>query len=131
MYSLQGILLVVVVFPLASQSASIERRAITCLRVGTTATATWINSAGRTCTFTGIVGSNYGASSSGSGEYVSRFPKKASDWIGLTDYVAIRVTAAAEPDAQAPRLEMSIPRIASLTTFALTLTVQVEELGMN
>lgn len=41
---------------------------ITCLKVGATATATWTNSAGQTCTFTGVVGSNYGANSAGSGE---------------------------------------------------------------
>jgi hypothetical protein len=39
--------------------------------------------------------------------------------------------AVAELDALAPPLEMSIPRIASLTIFALTSTVQVEELGTN
>ncbi|CCF44160.1 hypothetical protein CH063_03261 [Colletotrichum higginsianum] len=46
-----------------------EKRAITCLRVGSTATASWTNSAGQTCTFTGVVGSNYGANLAGSGDY--------------------------------------------------------------
>ncbi|KAH6693554.1 hypothetical protein F5X68DRAFT_187373 [Plectosphaerella plurivora] len=52
-----------------AQEAEIEKRAITCLRVGVTATARWTNSAGQTCTFTGVVGSNYGANSAGSGDY--------------------------------------------------------------
>ncbi|TQN71911.1 hypothetical protein CSHISOI_03591 [Colletotrichum shisoi] len=48
-----------------------EKRAITCLKVGSTATASWTNSAGQTftCTFTGVVGSNYGANLAGSGDY--------------------------------------------------------------
>lgn len=41
---------------------------ITCLDVGSTATATWTNSDGQTCSFTGVVGSNYGSTSDGSGE---------------------------------------------------------------
>jgi hypothetical protein len=51
-----------------AQDAELDKRAITCLRVGATATARWTNSAGQTCTFTGVVGSNYGANSAGSGE---------------------------------------------------------------
>ncbi|KAF5024393.1 hypothetical protein F66182_3479 [Fusarium sp. NRRL 66182] len=61
----------VVILLLASLSVAspaIEKRAITCLRVGQTATATWTNSAGRRCTFTGVVGSNYGANPAGSGD---------------------------------------------------------------
>ncbi|KZL70461.1 hydrolytic enzyme protein [Colletotrichum tofieldiae] len=46
-----------------------DKRAITCLKVGATATARWTNNAGQTCTFTGVVGSNYGANSAGSGDY--------------------------------------------------------------
>jgi hypothetical protein len=45
-----------------------NKRAISCLQVGATATARWTNSAGKICTFTGVVGSNYGANPSGSGE---------------------------------------------------------------
>lgn len=44
------------------------KRAVSCLSVGASATARWTNSAGQTCTYTGIVGSNYGANPSGSGE---------------------------------------------------------------
>ena len=47
----------------------LDKRAVTCLTVGSTATATWTNSAGQTCSFTGVVGSNYGSNSAG-GEYV-------------------------------------------------------------
>lgn len=41
---------------------------ITCLDVGTSAIATWTNSDGQACSFTGVVGSNYGSDSDGSGE---------------------------------------------------------------
>ncbi|KAL4807028.1 hypothetical protein BDV18DRAFT_136690 [Aspergillus unguis] len=44
------------------------KRSVTCLTVGSTATATWTNSAGQTCTYTGVVGSNYGTNSAG-GDY--------------------------------------------------------------
>ncbi|KAJ4264495.1 hypothetical protein NW762_005695 [Fusarium torreyae] len=53
---------------LSIASPTIEKRAITCLKVGQTATASWTNSAGKKCTFTGVVGSNYGANPSGSGD---------------------------------------------------------------
>ncbi|KAI9154941.1 hypothetical protein HJFPF1_07502 [Paramyrothecium foliicola] len=50
-------------------SPTLDKRAITCLRVGATATARWTNRAGQSCTFTGVVGSNFGANPSGSGDY--------------------------------------------------------------
>lgn len=40
--------------------------AITCLPIGRTATATWKTDAGQTCTWTGVVGSNFGFNSIGS-----------------------------------------------------------------
>jgi hypothetical protein len=46
----------------------LSKRAISCLQVGATATARWTNSAGKTCTYSGIVGSNYGPNPSGAGE---------------------------------------------------------------
>lgn len=45
-----------------------SKSTISCLQVGASATAQWTNSAGQTCTYTGVVGSNYGANPSGSGE---------------------------------------------------------------
>lgn len=51
-----------------SQESSLDKRSVTCLRVGATATARWTNAAGQSCTFTGVVGSNYGANPAGSGE---------------------------------------------------------------
>ncbi|KAE8364103.1 hypothetical protein BDV27DRAFT_158164 [Aspergillus caelatus] len=48
---------------------NLDKRSITCLTVGESATATWTNSAGQTCTFVGVVGSNYGANSAGNGDY--------------------------------------------------------------
>lgn len=57
---------------LAASSPILQKRAISCLTVGTLATAQWVNSAGETCTYTGLVGSNYGPNPSGSGEYVDQ-----------------------------------------------------------
>jgi hypothetical protein len=47
----------------------LRKRSVTCLTVGATATATWVNSASETCTFVGVVGGNYGTNSEGDGEY--------------------------------------------------------------
>lgn len=47
---------------------AIKKRSVTCLKVGATATATWTNSAGQSCSFVGVVGRNYGTNSAGSGE---------------------------------------------------------------
>ncbi|KAL5339997.1 hypothetical protein BJX70DRAFT_397236 [Aspergillus crustosus] len=47
----------------------LPKRAVTCLTVGSTATARWTNSAGQSCSFAGVVGSNYGTNSAGSGDY--------------------------------------------------------------
>jgi hypothetical protein len=46
----------------------ISKRAITCLKVGAAATARWTDSTGKSCTFSGVVGSNYGTNVAGSGE---------------------------------------------------------------
>ncbi|RBA22053.1 hypothetical protein FPRO05_00400 [Fusarium proliferatum] len=64
-----GSLVVMLLANLSIASPTLEKRAITCLKVGQTATASWTNSAGKKCTFTGVVGSNYGANPSGSGDY--------------------------------------------------------------
>lgn len=45
-------------------------QAITCLTIGSTATATWKNAAGQTCRWSGTVGSNFGRNSVNGGEYV-------------------------------------------------------------
>lgn len=63
-----GSLVVLVLASLSVASPVIEKRSITCLRVGQTATASWTNKAGQKCTFTGVVGSNFGPNPSGSGE---------------------------------------------------------------
>jgi hypothetical protein len=63
-----GSLVILLLASLSIASPVIEKRAITCLKVGQTATASWTNSAGKRCTFTGVVGSNFGANPSGSGE---------------------------------------------------------------
>lgn len=46
----------------------LEKRSITCLKVGATATASWTNSAGKSCKWTGVVGSNFGTNTVNSGE---------------------------------------------------------------
>ncbi|KAK1676227.1 hypothetical protein BDP55DRAFT_767942 [Colletotrichum godetiae] len=53
----------------APSTPELDKRAITCLKVGATATAKWTNSAGKSCTFAGVVGSNYGTNLAGSGDY--------------------------------------------------------------
>ncbi|SMR43057.1 unnamed protein product [Zymoseptoria tritici ST99CH_1A5] len=53
------------IFSLIPLLAATTSAAITCLVVGQSATATWTDAAGRTCRFTGIVGSNYGSNSAG------------------------------------------------------------------
>lgn len=52
-----------------SPATPLLKRSVTCLTVGATATATWTNSAGETCTYKAVVGSNFGENSVG-GEYV-------------------------------------------------------------
>ena len=52
------------------ETEALEKRAVSCLKVGATATATWTNAAGRTCRWTGTVGSNFGTNSVTGGEYV-------------------------------------------------------------
>lgn len=61
----------IAVLPLVIDALSprLNKRSITCLEAGATATATWTNSDGQTCSFTGVVGSNFGTNSDGS-EYV-------------------------------------------------------------
>ncbi|RYN23883.1 hypothetical protein AA0113_g2876 [Alternaria arborescens] len=52
-----------------SASPTLDKRAISCLKVGATATASWTNAAGQSCRWTGVVGSNFGANSVNGGEY--------------------------------------------------------------
>jgi hypothetical protein len=49
----------------AATPLHLSLRSITCLKIGATATATWVNSVGQTCRFTGVVGSNYGVNAAG------------------------------------------------------------------
>ncbi|PYI01255.1 hypothetical protein BO78DRAFT_464811 [Aspergillus sclerotiicarbonarius CBS 121057] len=53
----------------AHPSQTLNKRSVTCLKVGATATASWTNSAGQTCLYVGVVGSNYGENSDGEGDY--------------------------------------------------------------
>ena len=54
----------------SSTASPLSRRSVTCLAIGASATATWTNEAGESCTFVGVVGSNYGENAVG-GEYVT------------------------------------------------------------
>lgn len=85
------------ILPLAL--AASHKRSITCLQVGSTATASWTNSAGQKCTFTGVVGSNYGPNPSGSGEYV--LPSLSLSMLSNRIVLATRVTVDAVPDVLA------------------------------
>lgn len=49
-------------------ASPLSKRAIACLKIGQTATATWKNAAGKTCRWTGVVGSNFGTNSVTGGE---------------------------------------------------------------
>ncbi|KAJ5396618.1 hypothetical protein N7509_004731 [Penicillium cosmopolitanum] len=55
--------------PGQKQFPEISKRSVVCLKVGNTAVATWTNSAGQTCSFTGLVGSNYGINTVNEGDY--------------------------------------------------------------
>lgn len=49
----------------SSPAMLFQKRSVTCLKVGASAKATWTDSAGKTCTYTGVVGSNYGTNAAG------------------------------------------------------------------
>lgn len=55
---------------LASLVFSPAFASITCLKVGATATAKWTNAADEHCTWTGLVGSNFGIDPVTKGKYV-------------------------------------------------------------
>ena len=53
---------------LAVVTAAPISASITCLKVGSTATAQWTNEAGKACTWTGTIGSNFGVNDDNDGE---------------------------------------------------------------
>ena len=53
---------------LAAIAAAPVSASVTCLKVGTIATAQWTNEAGEACTWTGVVGSNFGTNVVNDGE---------------------------------------------------------------
>lgn len=55
-----------VVFALAAVAPA--SASLTCLTVGTVATASWTNKAAQACTWTGTVGSNFGVNAVNNGE---------------------------------------------------------------
>lgn len=54
---------------LAVSAVSPAFASIICLRVGATATARWTNAADKNCTWSGIVGSNFGTDPVNGGKY--------------------------------------------------------------
>ena len=52
---------------------------ITCLKVGTNATAVWTNAKSQSCSWDGIVGSNFGINPVNKGEYVDDLDRIASE----------------------------------------------------
>lgn len=48
--------------------ATLTQASVTCVKVGATTKATWVNSAAETCTWTGTVGSNFGTNTVNAGE---------------------------------------------------------------
>jgi hypothetical protein len=109
-------------------SPAVEKRAISCLRVGATATASWTNAAGQSCRWSGVVGSNFGANSANGGEYAVYPPIYPSTQY-LKYFVGTAVTAAAEQVAQAPQSAMYIHRTASRMMCAHGLTTLVAVRG--
>lgn len=53
---------------LAAVAATPISASVTCLKVGSTATAQWTNEAGEACTWVGTVGSNFGMNDVNDGE---------------------------------------------------------------
>lgn len=68
-FALLSLVTLALAAPSTSPASPLLKRSVTCLTVGATATATWTNSAGQTCTYKATVGSNFGENASG-GEYV-------------------------------------------------------------
>ncbi|PQE07654.1 hydrolytic enzyme protein [Rutstroemia sp. NJR-2017a BBW] len=54
---------------LAASTAAIVHASVSCLKVGATATASWTNSAGKACSWSGAVGSNFGTNAGNGGDY--------------------------------------------------------------
>lgn len=54
---------------IAGVASSSVATAISCLNPGQNATATWKNALGQTCTWTGLVGANFGKNTVNGGEY--------------------------------------------------------------
>lgn len=52
----------------AAVAATPISASVTCLKVGSTATAQWTNEVGEACTWVGVVGSNFGMNNVNDGE---------------------------------------------------------------
>lgn len=124
---------VAAIHAMPSANSPLDKRSVTCLTVGATATATWTDSSGQTCTYSAVVGNNFGENAAG-GEYVHsktnptyslgtscRTQLNIEALANCPVFSAIPARAAAEPDAQALRWAMCTPRTASLTISAPTL----------
>lgn len=57
------------ILTLFSLAITFTSASITCLKVGSTATARWVDGSGKSCTWTGVVGSNFGVNSINGGMY--------------------------------------------------------------
>jgi hypothetical protein len=107
-----------------------SKQTVSCLQVGASATARWTNSAGKQCTYTGIVGSNYEANPSGSGEYVDL--KRSDRSIASADlYKATPVMDVAELVASESHWATPTLKIAFRMIFVLTLRARVVAQGMS
>jgi hypothetical protein len=77
-------------------AAPLVQAAVTCLKVGATATATWTNSASKSCNRTGVVDSNFGINTANGGELVLPFHPsfldvkfESADWRGCEGIAAM------------------------------------------
>ncbi|WPA97384.1 uncharacterized protein RHO25_001994 [Cercospora beticola] len=69
MFGTKNFAVITAILALAIANPILDKRSVTCLTVGSTATARWTNAAGQTCSWTGTVGSNFGTNSANGGEY--------------------------------------------------------------
>ena len=70
--TLVSALLLLLVGPITTTNAAavvLNERDITCLEIGQTATASWTNANKEFCTWTGLVGSNFGINPVNKGNY--------------------------------------------------------------
>ena len=93
---------------LAVVAVSSASASITCLKIGTTATARWTNAAHENCTWTGIVGSNFGIDPVTEGKYVLRSFKSETYFLLTLAVLSNSYACNGRLDASALHLECAL-----------------------